>query len=61
MLSVPVTLEDVLKRMRRADVLRFLWADAMCINQHDVRERGQQVQFIIGLIYSIAECMLAPL
>lgn len=40
-----------LKRLRLGDRARTLWIDAMCINQHDLLERGQQVS-IMRMIYS---------
>ncbi|KAK6825785.1 heterokaryon incompatibility protein-domain-containing protein [Apiospora arundinis] len=36
----------------------FLWADAVCINQQDLAERGQQVS-ILELIYSKATLVIS--
>lgn len=44
--EVTESLEGALRRFRdgRHDIC--LWADALCINQHDLLEKGQQVQFM---------------
>ena len=48
--SRPVTiggeLHSALRRMRLEDNKRVLWADALCINQNDVQERGEHVQMM---------------
>ncbi|KAK5729793.1 hypothetical protein LTR17_011659 [Elasticomyces elasticus] len=49
-LSVPLNTALALRRMRLDDVVRVLWIDAVCINQRDIHERGQQVS-IMGDIY----------
>ncbi|KAK3642794.1 hypothetical protein LTR56_010620 [Elasticomyces elasticus] len=49
-LSVPVNTALALRRMRLDDTVRVLWIDAVCINQKDIHERGQQVS-IMGDIY----------
>ncbi|KAM7211529.1 Heterokaryon incompatibility protein (HET) domain containing protein [Rhypophila decipiens] len=53
--QVPVTvnLHDALKRLRKRDEERIVWADAICINQGDLEERQHQVQ-MMGDIYSRA-------
>jgi hypothetical protein len=51
--SITTNLEAALRRMRLPDRSRMLWADAICINQQNVAERGSQVR-IMGRIYS--EC-----
>lgn len=40
-----------LRRLRLRDRKRLMWIDAMCINQHDLLERGQQVS-IMRMIYA---------
>lgn len=35
--------EAALRRLRKRDIERLLWVDAICINQEDVEERGHQV------------------
>jgi hypothetical protein len=43
-------LRDVLDRIRDSEKSRILWADALCINQQDDKERASQVK-LMGLIY----------
>jgi hypothetical protein len=40
-------------RLRDPDLPRVMWIDAVCINQNDLEERGDQVQ-IMALIYAYA-------
>lgn len=54
---VPKNLDNALKRLRYPDRRRYIWADAVCINQADVSERGQQVS-IMRSIYSKARRVL---
>lgn len=54
---IPKNLENALKRLRYPDRRRYIWADAVCINQADVSERGQQVS-IMRNIYSKARRVL---
>lgn len=54
---IPQNLENALKRLRHADHRRYIWADAVCINQADLSERGQQVS-IMRKIYSKARRVL---
>lgn len=44
--SVKVTrnLESALRHLRLPDQSRFIWADAVCINQSDLQERAHQVK-----------------
>ncbi|KAG9234194.1 heterokaryon incompatibility protein-domain-containing protein [Amylocarpus encephaloides] len=42
-LDVTVSLHIALKHLRYEDQSRVLWADAICINQLDIPERGHQV------------------
>ncbi|KAF2273044.1 uncharacterized protein EI97DRAFT_436470 [Westerdykella ornata] len=46
--AFPVTgsLENALRHVRLRDSVRCLWADAVCINQGDVKERGNQVHLM---------------
>lgn len=50
--SVPITknLESAFSRLRQAQETRRLWVDAVCIDQKNLQERGQQVS-IMGDIY----------
>jgi hypothetical protein len=52
-LLVTKNCEDILFRSRTPDRITFLWIDAICINQDDVEEVGQQVG-IMGDIYRLA-------
>lgn len=54
---IPKNLENALKRLRDPDRRRYIWADAVCINQADLAERGQQVS-IMRSIYSKARRVL---
>ncbi|TKA66154.1 hypothetical protein B0A55_08565 [Friedmanniomyces simplex] len=58
---VPVTknLTNALRRLRETPQEIF-WADAICINQNDLDERGQQVQLMLD-IYSGAELVYSYL
>ncbi|KAK3989074.1 heterokaryon incompatibility protein-domain-containing protein [Cladorrhinum sp. PSN332] len=42
-MAVRCNLYRALCRLRRAETSRLVWADAICINQDDLEERGQQV------------------
>ncbi|KAI0456681.1 heterokaryon incompatibility protein-domain-containing protein [Xylaria acuta] len=55
----PVTrnLVSALQHLRHEDHDRYLWVDAVCINQADTAERGQQVS-IMGQIYSKAKSVV---
>ena len=53
-LQATKNLHLALRRLRSKDDARTLWADALCINQHDVDERTQQVG-IMQDIYSKAK------
>ncbi|TLD18649.1 hypothetical protein PspLS_10223 [Pyricularia sp. CBS 133598] len=57
-LSIGANLHWALHRLRLQDEPRALWADALCINQHDMAERSAQVA-VMGLIYSRARWVLA--
>ncbi|KAK7974357.1 hypothetical protein PG989_016205 [Apiospora arundinis] len=48
---VPLSSATVLRRMRKPTEERTLWIDAICINQNDIDERGQQVA-LMKEIYS---------
>ncbi|KUJ12782.1 heterokaryon incompatibility, partial [Mollisia scopiformis] len=43
---VSPTLKQALKQFHNAAGLRCLWIDAICINQADLEERNQQIQFM---------------
>ncbi|CAK7243621.1 MAG: hypothetical protein STHCBS139747_005147 [Sporothrix thermara] len=52
-IRVPAAADEALRYMRHADAERSLWVDAICINQDDLEERGQQVA-IMGEVYSLS-------
>lgn len=45
-LDVPASSEAALRRLRLRDRSRTIWIDAICINQDDLAERGQQVSLM---------------
>ncbi|KAL7755647.1 hypothetical protein ACKLNR_014174 [Fusarium oxysporum f. sp. zingiberi] len=49
-LSISRNLHDALLALRRSNESRFIWADAICINQDDTKERSQQVR-LMGEIF----------
>ncbi|RSM11390.1 hypothetical protein CEP52_003054 [Fusarium oligoseptatum] len=55
--EVKDNLFSALRHIRRTDQDVLLWADAICINQEDKKERGHQVKQM-GRVYSIAEEVL---
>ena len=52
-LLVTTNLFWALQRVRKPNEARFVWADAICINQNDVGERSSQVA-MMGGIYGMA-------
>ncbi|QDS77467.1 hypothetical protein FKW77_007084 [Venturia effusa] len=52
-ISVTASLHGALEAVHRKNEAIFVWADALCINQHDLEERSQQVQ-LMSTIYSAA-------
>ncbi|KAK0613702.1 heterokaryon incompatibility protein-domain-containing protein, partial [Immersiella caudata] len=57
-LHIRRNLENALRHLRLPDEPRFLWIDALCINQTDIGERSHQVQ-LMGEIYSQATTVRA--
>ena len=55
--DLTISLKGALMRLRFPDKERRLWADQICINQFDVAERSQQVQFM-NRIYKHASHVL---
>ena len=51
-LLVTTNLLAALRRLRYSTLRRYLWIDALCINQQDIEERTQQVA-IMGQIYQL--------
>ncbi|PMD25997.1 HET-domain-containing protein [Hyaloscypha hepaticicola] len=56
-LAITENLAAGLRRFRLKDRARRLWVDAVCINQHDDKEKGYQVA-LMAKIYRNAECVL---
>ncbi|KAF2686157.1 hypothetical protein K458DRAFT_208860 [Lentithecium fluviatile CBS 122367] len=52
-LDVTRNLHSALIHLRDSDLPRVMWVDAVCIDQENLKERGQQVQFM-ALIYAYA-------
>lgn len=50
-IRITANLDKALRRLRLKDKTILIWADAVCINQSDLEERGQQVQRM-NCIYS---------
>ena len=46
LLSVTRNLADALRRIRLMESVRTVWADAVCIDQNNIDERGQQVSMM---------------
>jgi hypothetical protein len=58
--TITKNLKAALARVRYADKPHVVWADAICINQRNIRERGHHVGFM-GAIYSQAKRVLVCL
>ncbi|OCT45078.1 hypothetical protein CLCR_05995 [Cladophialophora carrionii] len=56
-LRIRKNLYDCLKRLRQTTTSRYLWVDAICIDQRNNNEKGAQVS-IMGKIFSGAERVL---
>ncbi|KAH6661964.1 heterokaryon incompatibility protein-domain-containing protein [Halenospora varia] len=57
-ISITSNLAAALRELRYQDRSRSLWADAICINQQDDTEKGQQIA-LMGKIYANTEGVLA--
>jgi hypothetical protein len=56
-LLITVNLYAALARLRLHSHERIIWVDAVCIDQHNTKERTQQVQ-LMAKIYSNAFCVI---
>lgn len=56
-MSITRNLHDALQQFRYTTDVRYLWVDAICINQNDIRERGHQVR-LMQSIYKKARNVL---
>ncbi|KAH7410531.1 heterokaryon incompatibility protein-domain-containing protein [Cadophora sp. MPI-SDFR-AT-0126] len=59
-MSVTENLHNALKRLRYPNKIRTLWADAICINQGNTRERSHHVAFM-DIIYKNADAVLVDM
>jgi heterokaryon incompatibility protein (HET) len=57
-LEIGQNLAVALRHLRNATAARKIWADAVCINQHDLVERGSQVANM-GNIYRLSQGVIA--
>jgi hypothetical protein len=57
-LSVRQNLEGSLRHLRYTDTPRTLWIDAICINQDDISERGEQVSRMKDIFKSAERVMV---
>jgi len=57
-ISITPNLFDALQHFRRPNNIRYLWADAICINQQDQIEKGHQVKRM-GNVYKKARQVVA--
>jgi hypothetical protein len=57
---VTVNLQRALRRLRYAneDEVRVVWVDAVCINQQNITERGQQVGMMADIYSSCSRCVV---
>jgi Heterokaryon incompatibility protein (HET) len=56
-LEVTQNLYAALLRLRDREIPRIVWADAVCINQADEKEKGRQIQ-LMAAIYAKASRVL---
>ncbi|KAI1116744.1 heterokaryon incompatibility protein-domain-containing protein [Nemania sp. NC0429] len=54
---VTTRLHEILQRLRRADEVRTIWVDAICINQANMKEKVHQVRLMRD-IYSSAKSVI---
>ncbi|KAI1472761.1 HET-domain-containing protein [Daldinia caldariorum] len=57
-IGIQGNLADAMRHLRYEDRSRVVWIDALCINQDDLEERGEQVKRM-GLIYALARRVVA--
>ncbi|KAH7079879.1 heterokaryon incompatibility protein-domain-containing protein, partial [Paraphoma chrysanthemicola] len=53
LISVTLNLADALNKLRLPQKSRFIWADALCIDQNSISEKNCQIP-LMGKIYSRA-------
>lgn len=47
-----------LQQLRHASTQRFLWIDAICINQNDIAERSMQIQYMLDIYQNAARVLV---
>lgn len=57
-MAVTVSLASALREHRDRGYTGYLWADAICINQHDVSERSEQVRLMFKIYQSAREVII---
>ena len=57
-LEITSNLESALLNLRLDSENRFLWVDAICINQNDLNERSQQVILMRNIYQSCKQCLV---
>ncbi|KAI0456770.1 HET-domain-containing protein [Xylaria acuta] len=57
-LSITANLHQALVHLRRRHTPRFIWADAICINQDDIPERNEQVTKMAQIYSSASEVII---
>ena len=57
-LNVTRNLSSALKQFLKEQKELFLWIDQCCINQHDLLERGQQVEMMMRIFNSATETII---
>ncbi len=48
---VPPSLAEALRALRRSSEARWLWCDALCINQDDIQEKSAQVRKMLTIFF----------
>jgi hypothetical protein len=57
-LEVTTNLYAGLQRLRDPDLPRTIWIDAICIDQKNLRERGQQVSFMAAIYTNASQVVV---
>jgi Heterokaryon incompatibility protein (HET) len=58
MVRVTQNLQDALRSFQHQSKSRYIWADAICINQNDVKERNHQVGLMRRIFSSAARVLI---
>ena len=57
-LPVAYNLYSALQHLRDTDTRRYLWIDAICINQNDTDERSMQIQYMLDIYQEAARVVI---